>query len=449
MADHDGPAPRDPQIPGELFRSTAGTPAQHLAEALSGLDRATRNFARTLGGERGPEVEPAASDRLSPPASASPPEPGDDAAPLSSAQDAFEGRMREAEREAREYLDHAKRRAESLVATMLGAVEQEAVEMRREAEAGIRARWQEVEADAERHVAEGRRIAEGMVAERQERIAALSDGITNRALTLTAGMDDADRVRAQFDSFVRILSQTADQIAGGRRIRSGQPRGRPRRPGSTERGRGLERRRASTFAVEVGRGVSLGLLKPSRGGVIRTWRSSPLIVRLPSSSISIRLPAGSRRRPPAGRAAAGTGEPAAADIAAVAAGIAVPAVADTGGPAAAGIAAAAVRRAGSRAAAELGPGVASAPLRGLLVAGLLVEGLLVSRRLRGWGLNGGAGRCGSRGGGRVGSGPLVGGSDRIDSAAARRTVARGSCRSLPAWVEGWEPCPTAAAAFAA
>ena len=129
--------------------------------------------------------------------------------------------MREAEREAREYLDHAKRRAESLVATMLGAVEQEAVEMRREAEAGIRARWQEVEADAERHVAEGRRIAEGMVAERQERIAALSDGITNRALTLTAGMDDADRVRAQFDSFVRILSQTADQIAGGRRIRSG------------------------------------------------------------------------------------------------------------------------------------------------------------------------------------------------------------------------------------
>ena len=222
MADHDGPAPRDPQIPGELFRSTAGTPAQHLAEALSGLDRATRNFARTLGGERGPEeVEPAASGRLSPPASASPPEPGDDAAPLSSAQDAFEGRMREAEREAREYLDHAKRRAESLVATMLGAVEQEAVEMRREAESGIRARWQEVEADAERHVAEGRRIAEGMVAERQERIAALSDGITNRALTLTAGMDDADRVRAQFDSFVRILSQTADQIAGGRRIRSG------------------------------------------------------------------------------------------------------------------------------------------------------------------------------------------------------------------------------------
>ena len=219
MADHDGPAPRDPQIPGELFRSTVGTPAQHLAEALSGLDRATRNFARTLGGEPGPEgVEPAASGRLSPPASAS--TPGDDGVPQSSAQDAFEGRMREAEREAREYLDHAKRRAEGLVATMLGAVEQEAVEMRREAEAGIRARWQEVEADAERHVAEGRRIAESMVAERQERIAALSDEITSRALTLTAGMDDAARVRAQFDSFVRILSQTADQIAGGRRIRS-------------------------------------------------------------------------------------------------------------------------------------------------------------------------------------------------------------------------------------
>ena len=197
-----------------------GTPAQHLAEALSGLDRATRNFARTLGDQRYAELEPTVLGRSTDTASRSPARPAAAAAPQSSAQDAFESRMREAEREAREYLDHAKRRAESLVATMLGAVEQEAVEMRRDAEAGIRARWQEIEADAERHVAEGRRIAESMVAERQERIAALSDGITGRAQTLTAGMDDADRVRAQFDSFVRTLSKTADQIAGGRQIGS-------------------------------------------------------------------------------------------------------------------------------------------------------------------------------------------------------------------------------------
>jgi hypothetical protein len=220
MADHHGPAPRDPQIPGELLPTAAGTPAQHLAEALSGLDRATRNFARTLGGERSFDAEPAAG-RSTDPASRSPARPAADAPSPSPPRDAFEARRREAEREAREYLDHAKRRAESLVASMLGAVEQETIEMRREAEAGIRARWQEIEADAERHVAEGRRIAESIVGEQQERIAKLSDGITDRARTLTAGMDDADRVRAQFDSFVRILSRTADQIAGGSRIRPG------------------------------------------------------------------------------------------------------------------------------------------------------------------------------------------------------------------------------------
>ena len=219
MADHDGPAPRDPQIPDELSRSMAGTPAQHLAEALSGLDRATRNFARTLGEERSHDTEQAG--RSTEADSGTPARPAAAAPPPSPARDAFEVRMREAEREAREYLDHAKRRAESLVASMLGAVEQETIEMRREAEAGIRARWQEIEADAERHVAEGRRIAESIVGEQQERIARLSDGITDRARTLTAGMEDADRVRAQFDSFVRILARTADQIAVGSRNRSG------------------------------------------------------------------------------------------------------------------------------------------------------------------------------------------------------------------------------------
>lgn len=221
MADHEGSEPRDPQIPGELFRSTAGTPAFDLAEALGGLDRATRNFARKLGEDRDPELEQTISRRFGPPAEAKA-EPARQAAadetgdePQTSAKEAFDARMLEAEREAREYLDHAKRRADSLISTMVGAVEQEAVEMRKDAEAGIQARWQEIELDADRHVAEARQIAESMVAERQRRIAALSDGITGRALALTAGMDDADRVQAQFDSFVRSLSATADQIAGG------------------------------------------------------------------------------------------------------------------------------------------------------------------------------------------------------------------------------------------
>ncbi len=45
---------RDARIPGELFRLTApsrpsSAAAVDLAEALGGLDRATRNFTRRLG----------------------------------------------------------------------------------------------------------------------------------------------------------------------------------------------------------------------------------------------------------------------------------------------------------------------------------------------------------------------------------------------------------------
>ena len=203
MADQEGPDPRDPRIPGELFRSTAGTPAFDLAEALGGLDRATRDFARRLGEGREDDDPRHLAAEPKPPAASS-----------------FAAKMEEAEREAGEYLEHAKRRADSLVSTMVGAVEEEAAEMRRDAEAGIRARWTQVEIDVERHVGEARRIADTMVFERQRRIAELSDGITGRAGALTAGMDDAARVRAQFDSFVRALSKTADQIARGRELGS-------------------------------------------------------------------------------------------------------------------------------------------------------------------------------------------------------------------------------------
>jgi len=223
MADREGRDPRDlripgvdPRVPAELFRSTAGTPAPpDLAEALNSLDRATRNFARRLGETHNPDM--AAAEQ------AEGPEP-----PF--AREAFETRMREAEHEARMYLDQAKRRADSLVNTMVGAVERETAEMRRDAEAGIRNRWQQVELDAARHLGEARRIADSMVSERQKRIAALSDGIAGRAEALTAGMDDADRVRAQFGSFVLALSRTADQIAGrGRESGSAGPdEGRPR-----------------------------------------------------------------------------------------------------------------------------------------------------------------------------------------------------------------------------
>src|SRR5215213_9805122 len=149
MADREGRDPRDlriprvdPRVPAELFRSTAGTPAPDLAEALSSLDRATRNFARRLGETHNPDIAAAEQEAEDP----GPP----------SARETFEARMREAEREARVYLDHAKRRADSLVNTMVEAVERETAEMRREAEAGIRSRWQQVEFDAERHLGEAR-----------------------------------------------------------------------------------------------------------------------------------------------------------------------------------------------------------------------------------------------------------------------------------------------------
>lgn len=232
MADHEGVEPRDPRLPGELFRSTsAPSPsAVHLAEALGSLDRATRDFTRRLGeghlemerarmaGEQalrdnGHHDRPAAQNGTGPARGAHEPGPARAAEAPVDPRAAFDRHMRDAELEAREYLESAKRRADSLVSTMVGAVEHEAAQIRRGAEEGIRARWNQVEVDATRHVENARRVAAQMVAERQSRIASLSDGISGRAEALTAGLDDAARVRAQFEAFVHALSVTADRIA--------------------------------------------------------------------------------------------------------------------------------------------------------------------------------------------------------------------------------------------
>ncbi len=165
--------------------------------AISGLDLATRDLSRKVEAltERAAAHQalgrPMQSDRTA----------------------AFEGPMRAAEREAHEYLERAKRRVESLVNTMLGAVEHEAAEIRRVAEAGIRERWGAVEHEAGIYLDDARRVSEGMVAEQQQRLGSLSDGITQRAEALTVGMEDAERIRHQFDDFVRALSETARQIA--------------------------------------------------------------------------------------------------------------------------------------------------------------------------------------------------------------------------------------------
>ena len=200
MADREGAGS---QSPGERFSAAAEVPAFDLGAALDALDRATRNFTERLGAGEDAELGRAGV-------------PGFETAAAERAPASHDARMRQAEREAREYLEHAKRRADSLVNAMVGAVERESAEMRREAEAGIRIRWQQVEADAAGHVEEAQRVAERIVAQQQQRIAALSDGIAAKAGALTAGMDDAERLRAQFDGFVRTLAMAADRIASAR-----------------------------------------------------------------------------------------------------------------------------------------------------------------------------------------------------------------------------------------
>lgn len=165
--------------------------------AISGLDLATRDLSRKVealaerAAARQAPNHPMQADR----------------------SEALEEPMRAAEREAREYLERAKRRVESLVNTMLGAVEQDAAEIRRAAEAGIRERWGTIEHEAGIYLDDARRVSEAMVAEQQQRLGSLSEGITQRAAALTAGMEDAERIRRQFDDFVRALSETARHIA--------------------------------------------------------------------------------------------------------------------------------------------------------------------------------------------------------------------------------------------
>ena len=177
-----------------------------IEAAISGLNAANRSFSGTLE----------TLQRLR--------ESGASAEPVSShaADRAFEARMEEAEIEARAYLQRAKRRADELVTTMIETIERQAEEIRAEAEAGMRGRWQAVEEAADLHLQQARQVADGMVAERQERLAALSDGITTRADTLVEGMADAGAVRAQFDGFIAALSQTAAAIADDTRQEAGE-----------------------------------------------------------------------------------------------------------------------------------------------------------------------------------------------------------------------------------
>ena len=193
MPDDDRAKPRETRSPPGTPPPT-WPPSLDVAAALGGLDRASTNLSRLSGLLGKTEGRPAAE----------PPRPTD---PV------LEARMVQAEREAREYLERSKRRVDSLLETMIGAVEKQAIEMRRDAEASIRARWTQVEVDANRQIEEARQMGDRLVANRQARISSLSDGISSRADALTVGMEDAAKVRDQFDTFVRALSVAADRIA--------------------------------------------------------------------------------------------------------------------------------------------------------------------------------------------------------------------------------------------
>lgn len=216
MPDPDGAPERDPQ--GERRGDSRSSARFDLATALGGLDQATRDFTERLAEAQ--DLVNAPSPLLGVPPAAPPPSgsgagEGASGGSPDSPAGGFDQRLQQAESEAREYLEQAKRRADSLVAAMVAAVEHDAATIRREAEEGIRARWSVVEADADRYIDEARRVGDAIVAERQERIGKLSDGICSRARSLTAGMEDAAQVRGQFDQFLIALSATADRIAGG------------------------------------------------------------------------------------------------------------------------------------------------------------------------------------------------------------------------------------------
>ncbi len=88
------------------------------------------------------------------------------------------------------------------VASILDAVEREADRLREEARA-----------EAARYTAEARAYADGLVAERQRRIAELSAELLSKSEAVVARLDDAAPVRQGFENLVRALGDAAERLA--------------------------------------------------------------------------------------------------------------------------------------------------------------------------------------------------------------------------------------------
>jgi F0F1-type ATP synthase membrane subunit b/b' len=231
-----------------LETDSTAAQSEGIYEVLQSLDQATKEFTRRLDqlaavGETLPasdgaaarprvladtrgafEADPpiygaARADAHTPPADVEPyPSLG-----LARAHLELDRRMADAEAEAQRYLEDAKQRADSMVQSIVNAVESEADTMRRDAEEGIRRRWVQVEAEAERFLQDARRAADGIVENRQRRIAELSDTIVGLAGELTERMTDAAQMQRQFDALVVSLSDAAGRIAADPETNAGAP----------------------------------------------------------------------------------------------------------------------------------------------------------------------------------------------------------------------------------
>jgi hypothetical protein len=88
------------------------------------------------------------------------------------------------------------------VASILDAVEREADRLREEARA-----------EAARYTAEAKAYADGLVAERQRRIAEVSAELLSKSEAVVERLDDAAPVRQGFENLVRALGDAAERLA--------------------------------------------------------------------------------------------------------------------------------------------------------------------------------------------------------------------------------------------
>jgi hypothetical protein len=88
------------------------------------------------------------------------------------------------------------------VGAILEAVEREASRLREEARA-----------ETARYLEDARRQADALVAERQRRIAAVSEELLRKSEAVVARLEDAEPVRAGFESLVRALGDAAERLS--------------------------------------------------------------------------------------------------------------------------------------------------------------------------------------------------------------------------------------------